>query len=70
MSPNQLDQYDYIINLPSNDWDIYYWITGKDEVPAEYDNEVMRMMQEFARNKNMEERLRQPDLLSTKGTQA
>lgn len=65
MSPDQLDQYDCIINLPSNDWDIYYWITGKDEVPEEYDNDVMRMMQEFARNKDKEERLRQPDLLAT-----
>ena len=65
MSPDQLDQYDCIINLPSNDWDIYYWITGKDEVPEEYDNDVMKMVQEFARNKDKEERLRQPDLLAT-----
>ena len=40
MSPDQLDQYDCIINLPSNNWDIYYWITGKDEVSEEYDNDA------------------------------
>ena len=39
MSPDQLDQYDCIINLPSNDCDIHYWITGKDEVSEEYDTD-------------------------------
>ena len=63
MSPDQLDQYDSIINLPSNDWEIYYWITGKDEVPKEYNNAVMKMLKAFARNKDKEERLRQPDLV-------
>ena len=63
MSPDQLDQYDSIINLPSNDWEIYYWITGKDEVPEEYDNAVMKMLKAFAQNRNKEERLRQPDLV-------
>lgn len=29
MSENQLQQYDRLINEPSNDWDIYYWATGK-----------------------------------------
>ena len=65
MSPQQLDQYDCIINLPSNEWDIYYWITGKNDVPEEYDNDVMKMMQEFVQNEHKEERLRQPDLLAT-----
>lgn len=30
--------------------------------PAEFDHEVMAMLQEFAKNKNKEQRLRQPDL--------
>lgn len=30
MSENQLLQYDRLINEPSNDWDIYYWATGKE----------------------------------------
>lgn len=29
MSEVQLRQYDRLINEPSNDWDIYYWATGK-----------------------------------------
>lgn len=29
MSENQLQQYDRLINEPSNDWDIYYWATGE-----------------------------------------
>lgn len=29
MSEKQLQQYDRLINEPSNDWDIYYWATGK-----------------------------------------
>ncbi|KAJ0056652.1 hypothetical protein NL108_010616, partial [Boleophthalmus pectinirostris] len=27
MNETQLQQYDRIINEPSNDWDIYYWAT-------------------------------------------
>lgn len=29
MSESQLQQYDRLINEPSNDWDIYYWATGE-----------------------------------------
>ncbi|KAF7245568.1 Protein phosphatase 1 regulatory subunit 32 [Varanus komodoensis] len=29
MNEQQLDLYDRLINEPSNDWDIYYWATGK-----------------------------------------
>lgn len=29
MSEIQLQQYDRLINEPSNDWDIYYWATGE-----------------------------------------
>lgn len=29
MSETQLQQYDRLINEPSNDWDIYYWATGE-----------------------------------------
>lgn len=62
MTPEQLDMYDIIINKPDNDWDIYYWITGKKDVPTEYDNEVMKMMKEYAKNVNMEDRTRMPSL--------
>lgn len=28
-SVDQLKTYDTLINLPSNDWEIYYWIVGE-----------------------------------------
>lgn len=31
MTEKQLQQYDRLINEPSNDWDIYYWATGERE---------------------------------------
>lgn len=31
LNDQQLDTYDTLINLPSNDWDIYYWISGEIE---------------------------------------
>lgn len=53
--------YDRLINSPSNDWDIYYWIVEKKDTPKEFDNEIMNLLKKHAKN---EERcaLRQPDL--------
>lgn len=62
MTDTQLSLYDRIINEPSNDWDIYYWVTGAQEPPAEFNNEIMHLLQEYAKNREMEQRLRQPDL--------
>ncbi|NXG64727.1 SDHF2 factor, partial [Hemiprocne comata] len=62
MNEQQLNLYDRLINEPSNDWDIYYWATEAKPAPAELENEVMSMLREFAKNKNREQRLRQPDL--------
>ncbi|OCT81831.1 succinate dehydrogenase assembly factor 2, mitochondrial [Xenopus laevis] len=62
MTDTQLSQYDRLINMPSNDWDIYYWATGAQDPPEEFNNEVMDLLKEFAKNKDMEQRLRQPDL--------
>ena len=62
LDPNQLDQYDELINRPSNDWQLYYWITGREETPTCFDNEVMDMLKEHSRNEKREVRLRQPDL--------
>ncbi|XP_035673739.1 succinate dehydrogenase assembly factor 2, mitochondrial-like [Branchiostoma floridae] len=58
----QLKLYDRLINEPSNDWEIYYWVTGVKPTPEEYNNEVMDMLKQHAQNKNMEQRFRQPDL--------
>jgi len=62
LTPPQLDLYDEIINRPSNDWQLYYWMVGKEETPANYDNEVMHMLKSHARNEGLEDRSRQPDL--------
>ena len=62
LTPPQLDLYDDIINRPSNDWQLYYWMTGREETPADYDNEVMDMLKVHARNDEFEARYSQPDL--------
>jgi succinate dehydrogenase assembly factor 2 len=62
LTAEQLNKYDLLINQPSNDWDIYYWIVRKNKVPKEYDTDVMAMLQEHAMNKNNEKRMFQPSL--------
>lgn len=62
MNESQLDEYDNLINRPSNDWDIYYWATGAKTIPDEYNGEIMQLLKNFAKNENMESRIRQPDL--------
>ncbi|XP_008308298.1 succinate dehydrogenase assembly factor 2, mitochondrial [Cynoglossus semilaevis] len=62
MTENQLQQYDQIINEPSNDWDIYYWATEAQPTPDVYQGEVMDMLKEFTKNRNQEQRLDAPSL--------
>ena len=57
MTPHQVEQYDTLINKPSNDWDIYYWATLKKPVPDEYNNEIMKMLKIHVRNDAKEQRL-------------
>jgi Uncharacterized conserved protein len=64
MTAEQVRLYDRLINLPSNDWDIFNWATGVKPTPAEFDNEVMQLLKEHVQNKNRESRIRQPDLYS------
>ena len=61
--PFQLTLYDDIINKPSNDWDLYYWMTGASPIPDEFNNDVMTMMVEHAKNTRMEVRISQPPLV-------
>ena len=64
-SERELCLYDQLINSSEvDDWSIYYWATGKDEVPPEFDNDVMRKLQEHARNRMREVRNVQPPLFS------
>ena len=60
----QLDMYDQLINLPTNDWYIYYWMTDLQETPPEFENEVMDLLKVHAKNLKKEQRIRQPDLES------
>ncbi|XP_052616686.1 succinate dehydrogenase assembly factor 2, mitochondrial isoform X1 [Peromyscus californicus insignis] len=66
MTEKQLNLYDRLINEPSNDWDIYYWATGMPceakPAPEIFENEVLELLREFAKNRNKEQRLRAPDL--------
>ncbi|KAH9518849.1 hypothetical protein Btru_006395 [Bulinus truncatus] len=62
LSEEQLSSYDKLINEPSNDWDIYYWITGVKETPAEYNTDVMDLLKHHAKNDAKESRIKQPDL--------
>ena len=41
-SPEQLSEYAAILEL--SDPDLYNWIAGKEPVPAELDNDVMRLI--------------------------
>ncbi|XP_061526465.1 succinate dehydrogenase assembly factor 2, mitochondrial [Phycodurus eques] len=62
MSETQLQQYDRLINEPSNDWDIYYWATEAQPTPDVYQGEIMDMLKEFTKNRNQEQRLDAPSL--------
>ncbi|XP_076879202.1 succinate dehydrogenase assembly factor 2, mitochondrial [Brachyhypopomus gauderio] len=62
MNETQLRQYDRLINEPSNDWDIFYWMIEAKPVPEVYQGEVMDMLKEFAKNREMEQRLDAPNL--------
>lgn len=58
----QLKLYDHLINLPSNDWDIFYWATGVKATPPEFDNEVMDLLKKHIQNEERQARIMQPDL--------
>ncbi|XP_006899900.1 PREDICTED: succinate dehydrogenase assembly factor 2, mitochondrial [Elephantulus edwardii] len=62
MTEKQLNLYDRLINEPSNDWDIYYWATEAKPAPEIFENEILALLRDFAKNRNKEQRLRAPDL--------
>ena len=51
-----------LINLPSNDWEIFYWAVGQKETPEDFDNIVMDMLKEHAKNNDRESRVVMPEL--------
>ena len=62
MDEEKLAFYDRLINLPSNDWEIYYWAVEQKETPEEFDNVIMDMLKLHAKNENRESRITMPDL--------
>ena len=62
MSEEEMMLYDRLINLPSNDWDIYYWVTGTKPTPDEFDNSIMDQLKEHANNSEKEVRISMPPL--------
>ncbi|KAF0104834.1 MAG: hypothetical protein FD163_1285 [Hyphomonadaceae bacterium] len=46
LSDSELDQFDELLN--QQDWDVYYWIIGQRETPAQYDGSVLNSLQSFA----------------------
>ncbi|XP_047522339.1 succinate dehydrogenase assembly factor 2-A, mitochondrial-like [Pieris napi] len=51
-SEEQTILYDRLINSPSNDWDIFYWIVQKQPTPKEFDNEIMDLLKKHAKNED------------------
>ncbi|CAH4033509.1 unnamed protein product [Pieris brassicae] len=51
-SEKQTILYDRLINSPSNDWDIFYWIVEKQPTPKEFDNEIMDLLKKHAKNED------------------
>ena len=62
MSEQDMMLYDRLINLPTNDWDIYYWVTGTKPTPDEFDNVIMDKLKEHANNSDKESRISMPPL--------
>lgn len=51
LDADHLDQYDRLINLPTNDWDIYYWATNTKPTPPEFETPIMGMLREHLKSK-------------------
>lgn len=62
MDKKQTKLYDDLINLPTNDWDIFYWATNVKPTPEEYNTEIMDMLKKHVSNDKREQRLKQPGL--------
>lgn len=62
MDKKQTKLYDDLINLPTNDWDIFYWATNVKPTPEEYNTEIMDLLKKHVGNEKREQRLKQPGL--------
>ena len=48
LTDDQVERFEILIDV--NDSDLFNWVTGKVEVPAEYDTDVMAMIQHYVKN--------------------
>jgi succinate dehydrogenase assembly factor 2 len=62
MTAEQVKLYDRLINLLSNDLNIFNWATGIKTTPAEFDNEIMALLKEHVQNKDRECQILQSNL--------
>jgi succinate dehydrogenase assembly factor 2 len=49
LNPEELNQYDKLINESNDDWSLYYWITGSESPPIEYQTPILDKIQHHAR---------------------
>lgn len=59
---HQLKLYDHLINIPTNDWDLFYWAVGVKPTPDEFNHEIMDLLKQHVRNDDRQSRIVQPDL--------
>jgi succinate dehydrogenase assembly factor 2 len=64
MDEEKLGYYDRLINLPSNDCEIYAWAVGQKDTPTLI---VMDMLKQHAKNENIESRIVLPELIFPDG---
>ncbi|CAH0564139.1 unnamed protein product [Brassicogethes aeneus] len=50
----EVDEYDKLINIPSNEWVLYYWASGLKPVPKEFDGKIMKLLKEHCKNTGQE----------------
>lgn len=62
LDAEHLDQYDRLINLPTNDWDIFYWATKTKPTPPQFETPVMELLREHLNSKvSKDDSLTKPD---------
>ncbi|KRY49853.1 Succinate dehydrogenase assembly factor 2, mitochondrial [Trichinella britovi] len=53
LTADDLNTYDQFINGEYNEWDIYYWITGRKTVPENLESNVMQMLKSYVKRMNL-----------------
>ncbi|KRX93472.1 Succinate dehydrogenase assembly factor 2, mitochondrial [Trichinella pseudospiralis] len=54
LTADDLNTYDQLINGEYNEWDIYYWITGKKAIPENLESNVMQMLKSYVKRMNLQ----------------